>query len=297
VNLKSHNRREYMIPEEHTVPFATNGLVYHRNTAPATKERWILVDGTAVVTDKDRALLSDPAACRTFLDNDPDRFMIGSDRRGAWYAVPIDGSVLLPEGYARTNLRTLYRVIPDDLLGIASRALALSAFYRTHRFCGVCGAETNRKEDEIATVCQSCGHVFYPILNPAVIVCIRRDDQILLARSPHFLPVVYSIIAGFVEAGETLEHAVAREVAEEVGVAIDTIRYRCSQPWPFPHSLMVGFTASYAGGTIQIDPDEIEEAGWYSYDSLPSLPAAGSISRILIDLVVQEIARDRKSCS
>ena len=118
---------------------------------------------------------------------------------------------------------------------------------------------------------------------------------ILLARAPHFLPVVYSIIAGFVEAGETLEHAVAREVAEEVGIEIDTIRYRCSQPWPFPHSLMVGFTASYAGGTIQIDPTEIEEAGWYSYDSLPSLPAAGSISRILIDQVVQEISRDTKS--
>jgi len=98
-----------------------------------------------------------------------------------------------------------------------------------------------------------------------------------------------------VEAGETLEQAVAREVAEEVGIAIDTIRYRCSQPWPFPHSLMVGFTASYAEGSIRIDPNEIEEAGWYSYESLPTLPAAGSITRILIDLVVEEISRDTKS--
>ena len=281
-----------MIPQEHTVPFATNGLIYHQATTPDTKEQWILVDGPAVITDKDRTLLSDPAACRTFLAKYPDRFMIGSDSRGTWYAVPISGSVLLPDRYTRTNLRTMHGVIPDDLLGIASRAVALSTFYRTHRFCGVCGAETNKKEDENATVCPACGQAFYPIINPAVIVCIRRDDEILLARAPHFLPVVYSIIAGFVEAGETLEHAVAREVAEEVGIAIDTIRYRCSQPWPFPHSLMVGFTASYAGGTIQIDPTEIEEAGWYSYDSLPSLPAAGSISRILIDQVVQEISRD-----
>ena len=221
--------------------------------------------------------------------------MIGSDNRGAWYAVPIGGSVLLPDRYARTNLRTLLGVIPDDLLGIASRAVALSAFYHTHRFCGICGAGTKRKEDENATVCTACGHVFYPVINPAIIVCIRRDDEILLARAPRFLPAVHSVIAGFVEAGETLEHAVAREVAEEVGIEIDTIRYRCSQPWPFPHSLMIGFTATYAGGTIQIDPTEIEEAGWYPYDSLPSLPAAGSISRILIDLVVQEIARDTKS--
>jgi len=284
-----------MIPKEHTIPFATRGLAYHQVPPPGTQEQWILVDGPAVVTGRDGTLLSGPADCRTVLARDPDRLMIGSDRRGTWYAVPISASDLLPGRYARTNLRALYGVIPDDLLGIASRAVALSAFYQTHRFCGTCGVETNRKEDENATVCPACGHLFYPVINPAVIVCIRRDDQILLARSPHFRPVVSSIIAGFVEAGETLEHAVAREVAEEVGVRIDTIRYRCSQPWPFPHSLMVGFTASYAGGTIQIDPTEIEEAGWYPYDSLPSLPAAGSISRILIDQVVQEISRDTRA--
>jgi NAD+ diphosphatase len=293
MNSKKSVRREYM--EEHAIPFATKGLVYHQDTTPSTKEHWILVDGPAVITEGDGPLLSDPAACRTFLAKDPDRFLIGSDSHGTWYAVPVSNSVLLPERYGRTNLRAMYGVIPDDLLGIASRAVALSAFYQTHRFCGICGAETSKKEDENATICPACGHVFYPVINPAVIVCIRRDNQILLARSPHFRPIVHSIIAGFVEAGETLEQAVAREVAEEVGIKIDTIRYWCNQPWPFPHSLMVGFTASYAGGTIQIDPTEIEEAGWYSYDSLPPLPAAGSISRILIDQVVLEISRDMKS--
>ena len=283
-----------MIPEEYTIPFATNGLVYRRNLPPDTREQWILVDGPSVVTGKDGTMLTDPAACRIFLEDDPDRFMIGYDHRGSWYAVPISGSVLLPDGYARTHLRSLYGVIPDDLLGIASRAVALSRFYHTHLFCGICGAETNRKEDEIATVCPACGHIGYPVINPVVIVCIRRDDTILLARSPRFLPKVYGVIAGFVEAGESLEQAVAREVAEEVGIGIDTIRYRCSQPWPFPHSLMVGFTASYAGGTIRINPAEIEEAGWYSYDSLPTLPAAGSITRILIDQVLEEISRDTK---
>ncbi|HNO09143.1 MAG TPA: NAD(+) diphosphatase, partial [Methanoregulaceae archaeon] len=257
--------------------------------------QWILVDGPSVVTGRDGTLLTDPAACRTILADDPGRFMIGYDHRGSWYAVPISGSVLLPDGYARTHLRSLYGIIPDDLLGIASRAVALSRFFHTHRFCGICGAKTNRKADEIATVCPACGYIGYPVINPVVIVCIRRDDRILLARSPRFLPAVYGVIAGFVEAGETLEQAVAREVAEEVGIAIDTIRYRCSQPWPFPHSLMVGFTALYAGGRIRIDPSEIEEAGWYSHASLPTLPAAGSITRILIDQVVEEISRDTKS--
>ncbi len=284
-----------MTPEEHTVPFATNGLVYHHTIPPATREQWILVDGPSVVTGRDGTLLTDPAACRTILADDPGRFIIGYDHRGSWYAVPISGSVLLPDGYARTHLRSLYGIIPDDLLGIASRAVALSRFFHTHRFCGICGAKTNRKADEIATVCPACGYIGYPVINPVVIVCIRRDDRILLARSPRFLPAVYGVIAGFVEAGETLEQAVAREVAEEVGIAIDTIRYRCSQPWPFPHSLMVGFTALYAGGRIRIDPSEIEEAGWYSHASLPTLPAAGSITRILIDQVVEEISRDTKS--
>ena len=284
-----------MTPEEHTVPFATNGLVYHHTIPPATREQWILVDGPSVVTGRDGTLLTDPAACRTILADDPGRFMIGYDHRGSWYAVPISGSVLLPDGYARTHLRSLYGIIPDDLLGIASRAVALSRFFHTHRFCGICGAKTNRKADEIATVCPACGYIGYPVINPVVIVCIRRDDRILLARSPRFLPAVYGVIAGFVEAGETLEQAVAREVAEEVGIAIDTIRYRCSQPWPFPHSLMVGFTALYAGGRIRIDSSEIEEAGWYSHASLPTLPAAGSITRILIDQVVEEISRDTKS--
>ena len=284
-----------MTPEEHTVPFATNGLVYHHTIPPATREQWILVDGPSVVTGRDGTLLTDPAACRTILADDPGRFMIGYDHRGSWYAVPISGSVLLPDGYARTHLRSLYGIIPDDLLGIASRAVALSRFFHTHRFCGICGAKTNRKADEIATVCPAFGYIGYPVINPVVIVCIRRDDRILLARSPRFLPAVYGVIAGFVEAGETLEQAVAREVAEEVGIAIDTIRYRCSQPWPFPHSLMVGFTALYAGGRIRIDPSEIEEAGWYSHASLPTLPAAGSITRILIDQVVEEISRDTKS--
>ncbi len=279
-----------MTPYTNPVPYATNDLVYHEKHTPHTEEQWILVDGSAVITGQDGSVLCDPVACRILLGTEPVRFMIGSDVRGVWYAVPVSETTILPGTVIRTDLRSLYGVIPDEMLGIASRAVALTIFYNTHRFCGICGAVTDRKEDETAMVCTSCGHIFYPVINPVIIVCISRGDEILLARSPHFLPGVYSIIAGFVEAGETLEHAVAREVAEEVGIEVDTIRYRLSQPWPFPHSLMVGFVASYAGGILSIDPTEIEDADWYSYDNLPTLPGTGSISRILIEQVVQEIS-------
>ncbi|MBN1168083.1 MAG: NAD(+) diphosphatase [Methanospirillaceae archaeon] len=271
------------------IPFAIRDLGYDTNKNHADQEQWILTDGSSVITHENNSLLTDPVICRDILRSDSDRFIIGSDSATNWYAVPISDTTVLPGSCRKASLRSLYGIIPDDTLGIASRAAVLVMFYRTHRYCGICGAETRKKDDEHAVVCTACSHVFYPVINPVVIVCITRGHQILLARSPHFIPKIYSIIAGFVEAGETLEHAVAREVAEEVGILVKNVRYHCSQPWPFPHSLMIGFTANYAGGEIRIDPGEIEDAGWYTPGSLPLLPASGSISRILIDMVVDEI--------
>ncbi len=280
------NRRQL---SNYPIPFAIRDLGYDTNKNHADHEQWILTDGSSVITDENGSLLSDPVICRDMLGSDPNRFIIGSDSATNWYAVFISDTADLPGSCRKAPLRSLYGVIPDHILGIASRAASLVTFYRTHQYCGTCGEKTRKKEDEHAVVCTACDHIFYPVINPVIIVCIARGNEILLARSPHFLSGIYSIIAGFVEAGETLEHAVAREVAEEVGVTIDSIRYRCSQPWPFPHSLMIGFTASYAGGEIKIDPGEIEDAGWYVSDNLPPLPASGSISRILIDMVVDEI--------
>ncbi len=133
-------------------------------------------------------------------------------------------------------------------LGWASRAAQLAAFDRDHRFCGRCGSITEPSPVEHARICTGCGATVYPRLSPAVIVLVERGDTCLLARSPRFPPGVYSAIAGFVEPGETAEHAVERELAEECGIAATDLRYAGSQPWPFPHSLMLGFTATYAGG-------------------------------------------------
>jgi len=126
-------------------------------------------------------------------------------------------------------------------------------------------------------------------------VLVRRGDEVLLARSPGFPPEMYSVLAGFIEPGESIEETIEREVCEEVGVEVANVRYFGSQPWPFPNSLMIGFTADYAGGELRVDPEEIEDAGWYGVDNLPALPPKVSIARAMIDSFVTEHCRDPKS--
>ena len=157
------------------------------------------------------------------------------------------------------------------------------AWNQHHRFCGKCGHLTEYKTDERARACPQCGLINYPRLSPAIIVAVLRDNRILLAHSQRFPAKFYSVLAGFVEPGESLEECVKREILEEVGISVKNIRYFGSQPWPFPDSLMIGFTAEYAGGEIKVDPVEILDAGWFSADNLPPIPPKLSIARHLID--------------
>lgn len=167
------------------------------------------------------------------------------------------------------------------LLGYASQ---IGTWARQHRFCGSCGERTLLLTGERAMHCRTCETSYYPQLSPSMIVLVTHGDQVLLARSPRFASGVYSTLAGFVEPGETVEQCVAREVREEVGVEIRNPRYIASQSWPFPHSLMLGFHAEYAGGEIVLQPEEIEDARWFGLDDLPTLPSNYSIARYLIEL-------------
>lgn len=186
------------------------------------------------------------------------------------------------QGSRFVGLRELFNHVDGESLGIAGRAVQVTEFLATRRFCGRCGATTALADHELAMVCPVCGQIEYPRLSPAIIVLVRDHDRCLLARSPQFPEGMYSAIAGFVEPGETIEHAVHREVHEEVGVSIRSVQYWGSQPWPFPNSLMIGFTAEYAGGEIAIDNREIEAAAWFSRDDLPELPGSTSIAYALI---------------
>lgn len=202
------------------------------------------------------------------------------------FAVEVAHETEPPEEMGFAGLRALYGRLPDDHFFIAGRAVQVIAWDRTHRFCGQCGARTVYHAVDRATQCPQCGLINYPRIAPAVIVAVERGDEILLARSPHFPAAFFSVLAGFVEAGESLEETVRREIREEVSIAVDDIRYFGSQSWPFPHSLMLGFIARYAGGDIVIDPAEVAEAGWFRWDDLPRIPPRLSIARQLIDAFV-----------
>lgn len=180
------------------------------------------------------------------------------------------------------NLKQLYEALGEPLFDIASRALQVLNWDRNHQFCGRCAAPLQMKLDERAKQCSQCNLLVYPRISPCVIVLIHHEDQLLLARSPHFRPGIYSTLAGFIEPGESAEEAVHREVKEEVGIEIKNLRYVGSQSWPFPDSFMLGFIAEYASGELKIDPKEIEDAKWFKRDDLPPLPLSISIAHKLI---------------
>ncbi|MEO8143426.1 MAG: NAD(+) diphosphatase [Betaproteobacteria bacterium] len=206
-----------------------------------------------------------------------------------WAAeVPAD-SPTPPPGLAWEGLRTLFTVLEDAHFALAGRAVQLLDWDRSHRYCGRCGTPTEAKSEERARACPACKLAVYPRISPAVMALVRREGEILLGRSPHFPPGMYSALAGFVEPGETLEQCLAREVEEEVGVKVSRIRYFASQPWPFPNSLMIAFVCDWESGEIRPQEGEIEDASWFKVLQLPKLPSRISIARRLIDAAVQEM--------
>jgi len=203
------------------------------------------------------------------------------------FAAEVTGEA--PAGFAWQGLRTLFSVLEDAQFALAGRAVQLVDWDRSHQFCGRCGTRTEAKRNERVRVCPACKLSAYPRVAPAVMALVRRKNQLLLARGPHFPAGMYSALAGFVEPGESLEQCLAREVAEEVGVQISNARYFASQSWPFPHSMMIAFVCEWSSGEIRPQAGEIEEANWFDVLQLPKLPSKISIARRLIDAVVEEI--------
>jgi NAD+ diphosphatase len=187
-----------------------------------------------------------------------------------------------PAGYQWVDLRAAASVMSPAFFRSAGRAWQLLEWRRTHRYCGVCGTPT-RPGPYDALICPSCDHLSFPRLSPAVIVLVHDGDRALLGRGPHLPEGMFSTLAGFVEPGESLEETVHREILEEADVEVDMLRYFGSQPWPFPHSLMVGFFARYAGGSPRPADGELEEVGWFHRSALPHIPGRASIARSLID--------------
>ncbi len=194
----------------------------------------------------------------------------------------------LPNDFAYMSLRKLFFKTDEEVFGIAGRAYQIIHWVRTHQYCGKCSSLMENKAGELARKCPSCGITSYPRISPAVIVAVVKDEQLLMASNINFPTSFYSVLAGFVEPGETLEACVQREIKEEVGIEVKNITYFGSQPWPFPDSLMIGFTAEYAGGEIAVDNTELATADWFARTQLPgNIPDNKTIAGRLIEWFLQ----------
>ena len=181
------------------------------------------------------------------------------------------------------DLRALWRKFGDEAFARASRPYQYMNWLRNTRFCARCAAPLTPSDTEKGLFCTSCNRVIYAPLHPAIIVAVERDDKLLLAHNTRMPTKRYSVLAGFVEPGESLEQTVAREIMEEVGIEVEDVRYFGSQSWPFPCSLMLGFTARWKKGELHPDGVELDDAGWFAPNELPEIPQSISISRRLID--------------
>jgi len=259
-----------------------------------------------VVHDSKAEAVVEPSAALVFrggaqtdaLHPDADRYFLGVDPDGvAYFAVvaepaEIDGPIDFPTTALR-HLRDIAGILPDRDGGLLAHAIGLDHWHRAHRFCGVCGQPTVMTHAGSVRKCTGCGADHFPRTDPAVIMAVTdADDRLLLARNASWPPNRASVLAGFVEPGETLEHAVAREVFEEAGLVVTAVEYKGSQPWPLPRSLMLGFTARVESPELNLDGAELDWAKWYTRPELKEAVATGellmlpseiSISRRLID--------------
>lgn len=234
----------------------------------------------------------DAAACDFDLDS---AHYLGTLDGAPCYGLMLPHEAALPAGLELLGLRALILEGDETAAAVAGQAFQILEWARTHRHCGSCGAPTLPHAADRAVECPECRLVFYPRISPVVMGLVYRHNgsngEILLTRKPGYAPGRYTVVAGFVEAGESLEHCLAREVMEEVGVTIRNPRYFGSQPWPFPNSLVMAFSAEWAGGEARPDLTELEEVRWFSIDALPDLPEPVHISRQLIDDTLMRLRR------
>lgn len=225
---------------------------------------------------------------------------LGLDGDTAWLAVDISGlpgdsergpELGLPAHFE--SLRNVGGALPADEAALLAYAKAMLHWHSRHGFCGVCGAPTLPASGGHVRRCSrdSCAAEHFPRTDPAIIVLVHDGDRVLLHRQPQWPAGMWSVLAGFLEPGESLEEATAREVFEETGVTVDSVTYMASQPWPFPSSLMVGFTARYTGGEVRIDRHELEDARWFTRAEVRAdfdgenkcLPTPDSIARWMME--------------
>jgi NAD+ diphosphatase len=247
---------------------------------------WVIIQNNELILNKDGALPTgqDITSLVAFFIR---YFRLGLFNGKEYFCAEINADCIIVSEFTTVPLRKALTLFHPDQYGIGVKAYSVINWDKNHQYCGCCGGPTVHQGNSFERICPSCQVSFFPRISPSIIVLVHKEDHLVMARSPHFPPGVYGLIAGFVEAGESLEEAACREVQEEVGLQIKNLSYFGSQPWPFPDSLMVAFTAEYDSGEIVIDENEIESASWYRYNNLPGRPSTSiSIAAILLDSFV-----------
>lgn len=191
-------------------------------------------------------------------------------------------------GWTELDLFEAHRLLDYELYRLAARAVQLGHWRENTRFCPACGSPTARHHSALALACSGCGKTIFPQPTAAVLALVEKGDSILLVRAHNFRAPFYGLVAGYLEAGESLEECVAREVKEETALAVKNIRYFGSEPWPFPNNVMIGFTAEYAGGEIRLQEEELSEAAFFTRAAMPALPPKISLTRRMIDWWVEK---------
>jgi NAD+ diphosphatase len=251
---------------------------------PARTGQWLIVQDQHLLVAAGAGDLRLPAGeMPAGLDGASPPLLLGTHRDVPCWVTQVPREAAVPEGLRRETLVPMRgTTLPDELLSLGGMAMQALWWESTSGHCPRCGVSTERIENEWGKRCPACRYEHYPHLHPAVIVLVRDGDRCLLARKREWAPGRYALVAGFVDNGECLEGAVEREVKEEVGVDVKDIRYVGSQNWPFPSQLMVGFVASYAGGEVRVDEEELEDARWFPCGQLPASPSRHSIAGYIL---------------
>ncbi|MDP4127953.1 MAG: NAD(+) diphosphatase [Bacillota bacterium] len=258
------------------------------------KEAWMFVfrgNQILVETHIERPTIPTSEDLKGIIQQGTPMLCIGELEQRPCFCLDVDNILITSDKMEFHDLRSLLGQLEEDIFLLAGRAFQIINWNRMTTFCGKCGSVTEIQQRELVKKCPECNSLFYPRISPAIIVSVIRGDKILLAHNKNFKSNWYSVIAGFVEPGETFEDCVKREVMEEVGIQVANIRYFSSQPWPFPDSLMVGFIAEYQSGEIVVDDVEIEAADWFIYDNLPTTPDMTTIAGQLIQSFVHEVKK------
>ena len=233
--------------------------------------RWFVFQNYCLLIAKDNARekLLTTSQINHLTEHFVRQYKVGQLEKEDIYCAELNDQFSLPAHFETISLRKALELLPSDWHAFIVKAFSIINWDKNHQYCGRCGNKTDLTQGTFERLCKHCSIFFYPRISPSIIVLIQKGDFILMARGHHFIPEMYGLIAGFIEVGENVEEAIHREIMEEVGIKVKNINYVGSQPWPFPDSLMLAFTADHASGEIVINSTEIEDADWYHFNNLP----------------------------